>query len=339
MRKSLVNWKGLFLGLMMVGTSLMGAVKGAYHNYFSVELDAVLLRRANSHNKHLVAAAGADDALINLIPPECAKEQGKALIESKDLIHDMHFNLGFSAALKIFQSIYSTWEGRYAGGFAWKGQKTRSCPGNLNIDGNVADQTVDYQFADRAKTRYLSKMYTPELNYWHHVTPRYTDHFSFSWMAGLRYFDIDEKVKLYFTKNGQTSRYRLRTDNTSFGLQIGFDFEYNPYHFLTWGLIGKVGGLFNRDKQRTLMLDQGNTVVIRKIDRSGSNFAYLAQAFPFIELRPTKHFFFIIKYEVLYVGNVATADRNLVFHGSGSILDHDGHIIYHGATGGIQFNF
>ncbi|MCB1110844.1 MAG: hypothetical protein KDK64_07660 [Chlamydiia bacterium] len=334
----------LWVALLCCCTSAYGAVRGAYYMHFAIELDYVLMRRANSHNKHLVSAAGGPQGLpASAIPIECRKERGKALIETKDLIHDMWFDSGFSVAAKIFPSIYSTWEARYVGGLAWTGKKNKYCPRNLDLDGNIAQFTRDYNFASRVKSVYNSKMYTYELNYWHHVTPRYTDHFSVSWLAGLRYFDIDEKVKMYFTKFfvgiPETSRYRVRTENTSFGLQIGGDIEYNPYHFLTWGLVVKVGGLFNRDKQRTLMLDNNNTVVIRDIDKSGSNFAYMAQVFPFIELRPTKHFFFIVNYQVLYVGRIATADRNMVFHGQGDILDHDGHIIYHGATGAIQFNF
>ena len=334
-------WIALLLGSC---ASTYGAVQGAYYQHFSIELDYVLMRRANSQNKHLVAAAGGPQGIpIEWTPVDCRKEEGKPMIESKDLVHDMHFNSGFSVATKIYPSIYSTWEARYLGGFAWSGQKTRNCPKNLNIDGNITQFTYDYNYASRVKAVYLSKMYTYELNYWHHVTPRYTDHFSVSWILGLRYFDIDEKLKMYFTKPfdeiPQTSRYRVRTENTSFGLQLGGDLEYNPYHFLTWGLVVKGGGLFNRDKQRTLMLDKGNAIVHRDIDKSGSNFAYFAQVFPFIELRPTKHFFFLFNYQVIYVGAIATASGNLTFHGTGDILDHGGHIIYHGATGAIQFNF
>ena len=44
--------------LVGIATSAFGAVRGAYYNHFAIEGDYVLLRRANSHNKHLVSAAG-----------------------------------------------------------------------------------------------------------------------------------------------------------------------------------------------------------------------------------------------------------------------------------------
>ncbi|QVL57155.1 MAG: hypothetical protein KFB93_07175 [Simkaniaceae bacterium] len=326
--------------LLGVASAAFGAIRGTYNNHFAIEGDYVLLRRANSHNKHLVSAAGGPvNFPLHLEPPECAKEPGKPLIESKDLIHDMHFDSGFSLALKIFPSLKTTWEARYLGGLAWTGTKSRHCLENLDLDGTVRHHTLDYQFASRVKAIYDSNMYTWELNFWRHITPRYTDYFSVSWLAGLRMFDIDEKIKLYFHKDHRTSRYRVKTANDSFGLQIGGDIEYNPYYFLTWGLVVKVGGMFNRDKQKTKMFDDNNTVEIRNIDRSGSNFSYMAEIYPFIELRPTKHFFFTINYRMLYVGAIATADQNIVFHGTGSVLDHGGHIIYHGLTAGMQFNF
>ncbi len=323
-----------------VASTTFGAVRGAYNNHIAFEGDYVLMERANSHNKHLVAAAGDPLTLpVSVEPPECAKERGKTLIQTRDLVHDMNFDTAFSLAIKIFPTLKSTWEARYLGDLAWRGQKKRSCPENLNLDGNIADQTWDYQFANHAKAIYDSNMYTYQLNYWHHMTPRYTDHFSVSWLAGFRMFNIDEKIKIYFRKERRTSRYRVRTINDIYGLQLGGTIEYNPFHFLTWGVVIKVGGMFNRDKGKTKMFDNNNIVEIRDIDQSNSNFAYMAEIYPFIELRPTKHFFFNVNYRALYVGEIATADRNIVFHGSGSDLNHSGHILYHGLTGGIQLNF
>ena len=55
-----------------------GAVQGAYYQHFSVELDYVLMRRANSQNKHLAAAAGGPEGIpIESTPIECRKEEGK----------------------------------------------------------------------------------------------------------------------------------------------------------------------------------------------------------------------------------------------------------------------
>ncbi|NGX51029.1 MAG: hypothetical protein K1060chlam2_00886 [Chlamydiae bacterium] len=331
------------LGIVSLYATCYGEVRGAYFTHFAVELDYLYLKRDNSHNRHLaVAAGGPVNFPSSTQPSKCAKEEGKSLIDTRELIRDMDYNSGVSGAIKIFPSIKSTWEARYTGGFTWRGEETVNCVENLNIDGRYAFQTQDYNFANRVKAIYDSDLYTLELNYHRHVTPRYTDHFAVSWLLGLRYFKIDEKIKLYFTKTFptlKTSRYRTRTENRTVGLQFGGCFEYNPYHFLTWGFVAKVAGLYGREEQHTLMGDQNNTLIFRNIHGRGSTFAYMGQFYPFIELRPSKHFFFIVNYQVLYIGNIATAPRNVRFHGSRSHLDQEGHILYHGVTGGIQFNF
>lgn len=334
MRKPLFFFLFFFFPL-----SLFAAVEGTYHHYFALEGDFVLLRRANSAHKSLVVAAGGPISPDITPDPHCAKEPGKKMIGSNKLVNDMHFDPGLSVALKIFYGLRSTWEMRYTGLFNWMGKKKISCVQNLRIPGPFANQTIDYNYADHAKTEYRSDFYNAELNYWRHVTPRHTDFFSFSWIAGLRFFNIDEKLKLYFTRVTSTSRYRVRTNSRAFGPQIGFNLEYNPYRFLTWGLTMKGGGLFDRGKQKTLMLDNNNSTVLKDHDPSGSNFAYFFQMYPFFEFRPVKFFSFFLNYQALYIGGVVVADKQIIFHDSGDDLNNGGHIIYHGLTFGMQFNF
>ncbi|MCB1116703.1 MAG: hypothetical protein KDK71_09565, partial [Chlamydiia bacterium] len=217
----LKNLLGIVFFLGVCGT-VFGAVRGAYPIHFALEGDYILLRRRNSHNKHLAAAAGGPIHYpISAMEPNCAKEVGKPFIETRDLVHDMNYNGGFAVALKIFPSIYSTWEARYIGGLAWTGQQTKSCLENINLDGNIADRTRDYLYASRVKAVYDSDLYSYELNYYRHITPRYTDHFSVSWLIGARAFSIDEKIKMHFHNADRTSRYRAKTYNDSYGLQLG----------------------------------------------------------------------------------------------------------------------
>lgn len=326
--------------LLGIAASAFSAIRSAYHSHFALEGDYVFLKRENSFNRHLAVAAGGPIHFpASLQPPECAKEVGKSLLSTKDLVHDMNFDSGFSLALKIFQSLKTTWEVRYLGGLAWEGKKSLRCLENLDLPGPIRHKTRDFSFANEVRALYDSNMYSWQGNFWRHITPRYTDQFSVSWLAGFRMFNIGEEIKLYFYKDDRSSRYRIKTEDQAFGLQLGGDIEYNPYPFLTWGLVAKIGGMFNRAKQKTNLFDDNNTIKIQGVDRGGSNFSYMGEVYPFIELRPTKHFFFHINYRVIYIGAIATADRNISLHGSGSVLDHDGYIIYHGLTGGMQFNF
>ena len=316
------------------------AVRGAHDHKFAVEGDFLLWRRAKTRSKSLAkAAAGPITFNPVLEPPKCAKEFGKTLLHSRQLVNDMHFEPGARISAKLFYDIHSTWVLSYTGFLNWEGNKKLHCPENLDLPGPLGQNSVDYHYASRVEAIYLSDFYTVDLTYWRHVTPRYTDHFSVSWMIGLRFIDIEEKLKLYFTRSRRTSSYRVKTYDRAFGPFFGGDIEYNPYYFLTWGLAGNIGGLFNRGKQDTLMRDRDNTVVVRDFTPSGSNFAYFVHIYPFVEYRFVKFFTFRVGYDMLYIGRVVLADHQFIFEGSGKRLEHEGTVIYHGLFAGIQFNF
>lgn len=332
----------LFLSIFFLSVTLpsFAAVQGAHHHRFALEGDFLLWRRTKSLSKSLAKAAGGPLTFNPVLePPNCAKLPGTTLVQSRQLVNDMSFEPGVRLSAKLFYSIYSTWVLSYTGFLNWKGEKQRHCPENLNLPGELGQNSIDYHYADRVRAIYLSDFYSVDLTYWRHVTPRYTDHFSVSWMIGLRFFDIDEKLKLFYTKSLSTSSYRVKTLSRAFGPFFGGGIEYNPYHFLTWGLAGNIGGLFNRGKQDTFMRDNNNTIVVRDFTPSGSNFAYFVHIYPFIELRFVKFFTFRVGYDMLYIGRVALADHQFVFHGSGNSLNHEGNVIYHGLFAGIQFNF
>ena len=328
--------KKIYLWAVLIGlyNSMFGVMHDSHYLHFAVELDYALMCRTNSYNKKLTIPANSQAAFISEIPIENRKKIETPSIESKNLLHSLGFGGGFSAALKIFPSISSTWEARYLGGLNWQAEKKSYCLQDIDID---IDEKfpINYHLASSIKAAYNSKLNTYELNYWHHITPKYINPFSISYIAGLLYIDIDEKLKVYFTRSinflFQTNAYRVHVENRSFGLQIGGDLEYNPYPWLTWGLIVKTGALLNRDAQHTLMLDKRNTSTVQ-------DFAYMVQLHPFIELHPIKHLLLLVTYQMFYVGGIATADRTLSFHDN-TILDHNGHITYSGITGAIQFNF
>lgn len=299
------------------------AVKGNPHHIIAFEGDLVLLRRANA----------SDNALV-------LGDEDQKLMACNNLVDRMKFDLGISAAIKLFATVYSTWELRFTGPFNWKGtDKVSSLYDGLKIPGPFASKTHDYIHARKMRGSYISNFWNAEFNYWRHVTPRFYDYFSFSFIAGCRFFEIHEKVTLDFVRHDSTSHYKVRTEDWAFGPQVGFDIEYNPFRSFTWGLVLKVGGLFNRGTGRSTMTDFNNTITILKTDTSESNFAYSVQAYPFFEFRPIKFFTFFINYQALYIGAIVTGYKQVRFYESKNKLNHGGNIVYHGLTLGVQFNF
>lgn len=319
-----------FVAVLWMGFPIKSfASEGRYHHYFAFEGDYVLLKRAHSLNKSLVVPSGSNPNNV-------------VILSSKNLIDDMSFEDGFSAALKVFGGIRSTWELRYLGLFQYLGEKRvdQGTHLGLTLPNNFGTATVDYANASQVQGIYRSSMYTGEANYWHHSTPQYIDYFSVSWLAGLRFFQVREKLKLLFSTQEEGSRYRVRTKNRSFGPQLGFTFECNPYSFFTWGGLIKLGGLFNRGRQSNQWLDQNNESILLNEGHSASNFAYCLEVRPFLEWHPSKFFTFIFHYQVLYLGGVVLSESQLFFHeGGGDQVSSNGDLIYHGATAGIQWNF
>ena len=157
---------------------------------------------------------------------------------------------------------------------------------------------------------------------------------------GLRFFQVEEKIRLGFTRRLQESHYQVKTKGRSLGFQAGFMLEYNPYPFLTWGGVFKLGALFHRGRQETLWLDDADTLILLDKGANRSSFAYCGQVYPFIQWRPTKFFDFYLHYQVLYLGGAVVADSQLVFDEGGRVtVSTNGDIIYHGMTLGVQCNF
>jgi len=311
--------------------SSLYADRGADHHYVSVMGEFVYLRRAHSHNSRLVKAVGA--------PSVCKKKRGTTLINSSNLVCDMGFDPGFRLTLKAYQEDFGTFTLRYLGLFKWTGEKNVHCPNNIRLPNKISFNTQDYLQADRAKGIYDSEFYTIDLNYWFHVTPRYVDYFSVSWTAGIRYLDIDEKLKLRFTKGDSRSQFRVKTSSRAGAAQIGADIHYNPYSVLTWGISARVGIMYNRGINKTRMTDQNNTVTLRQFNVNDTNFGYMSEIFPFIEIRPIKQFQIRISYELLWFEGVVTADRQFNFGSASEDVNHNGSVIYHGLFAGMQFNF
>ena len=334
--------------ILVIGLCFHGDLFGIHYRNFSVEGDYVYLKRIKTGNAHLVQSAGVTNPspIVPSTPcvpgsgkrSKCSKVAGSNFINSNNLVDKMGYEPGLRVGLKLYYNMCSTWELRYTGLLYWKGEKEINCPGNLRLPSCFVLNTQDYNFADRASAIYYSNLFTCDLNYWRHVTPRYLNMFSVSWTMGLRYIDIGEKIRLSYRKNTNSSHFRVKTHNHLFGPQFGGDFECNPYRFLTWGFGARAGALYCRSKQNTFMNDVNSTVVLKDFHPSGSNFAYMAEFFPFIDFSVTKHFTFHFSYEAFYVGKVTLADKQIDFPDGDDLYD-DGNIVYHGLFAGIQFNF
>lgn len=259
-------------------------------------------------------------------------------LDSKGLVHAMTFQPGLRASLTIMPDQDYSIEAGFLGFFHWKGKKSAVCNNGLNFPFRP-NNTIDYKLASMAEGLYLTDLTTAEFNYWRHVTPQRANYFSVSWVAGLRYVNIDEYFKVTFFKGPRASDYKVWTSNQAGGIQIGGDFEANPYRVLTWGMIAKMGFLANWAEQRSKLRDNNDDLFLRDFHTKGWDFAFLGEAAPFLILYFHPQMFLRLSYEVLFLANVALAPSQTGLVDSGSGLNHHGNVLYHGAFGGLGIQF
>ncbi|MEX0961642.1 MAG: hypothetical protein WDZ28_02155 [Simkaniaceae bacterium] len=302
------------------------ASHGKVPHHFQVEADWVYFRLSESGN-------------LCLTKKDSTSSHESCVIDTDDIVNRFRYKSGLRLGISILPNLDHTFEARFTGFLKWDAGKGVSSDGDLYFPTNP-NETVDYIDADNANVRYRSNLDTGELNYWRHVTPRRINYFSVSWVAGLRFIEIDEKVRVRFMKDLQKSNYRAKTWNHMFGLQFGGDFIGSPVKWFNWGLGGKVALLGNKGEQNSKMKDEGDTITLRNFKHDAFNLGWCGEFAPFIFLRPSERLLFQFRYEVFFVSNVASAPTQLGTKGYlGNVVKNNSDMLYHGGVAGIGFDF
>ena len=321
----------LCLPLLFSFFFLYGAERGAYDHYFALEGDAILWKRSDGFKPfdQVLVEAERDQSQRGVIKP------AENLITSKQLVKNMNERLGVRIGIKVFNSLRSTWSLSYTGFLHWEGKRELEHRSRLVSHPNVPD----YQDADRADATYLSDFWSVDLTHWDYVTPRYSSAVSVAWMAGLRFFDLSEKLKLDFIKGKKRNPYHVQTRNRPVGPFIGFRFECNPHAYITWGVVANVGGLINRSRRKVTMVSDLKASPTQKREPHVTSFAYFVHAYPFIDIRFVKFFTLFAGYDLLYIDRLALADRDFVGTQASTRKNYKGNLVYYGFFAGLQLNF
>ncbi len=336
-----VRFVCFFLAFYLSTFSLSAAERGAYHQHFSLKGDAVLWKRSN-HFKRF------NQTLVQL-KKEKSKEGGdkpavidpaQSGIESSQLLHNMHDDLGVRIGIEFVYDRQTTWSISYTGFLHWEGREVIEKSGKLSLPFPSDAISSHYQDADRASALYSSKFYSVDVTQWKYVTPRYVDAVSISWLGGLQFFNLDESIKLDFTKKNVTHPYQVHTRSRSIGPFFGFHFECNPHSYITLGLSANVGGLVNQSNRKIEMLAIHKDEPVRGYGSRIASPGYFISMRPMVDIHLIKFFNCIIGYDFLYIDGVAVADRQIVTEKKGEGKPNDkGHVIFCGLYAGIQLNF
>lgn len=214
---------------------------------------------------------------------------------------------------------------------------------------------------DRSYTHtltYESEIHNGEVNYRRGFVPR-SDWIQGSWLAGIRYFDLDERMGFATvgTNNNTSafdqlrfSNFDVRTRNQLTGVQFGGDMWVNVQPGVKIGVEGK-GGIFGNHHEVE------HTTVANSIARSGEflqggETAYLTEFSATLLYRLSYSWTLRGSYNMLYVDNVALAPENFNVRdysnviGGGNFtaaraanIDVDGEVFYQGFSVGGEFTF
>lgn len=327
----------LVLFFLCVGVSAF-AEAGRVENHIQVEAQLVYLRRTKSDEKCFARVdASKENTTNSILPGDCGCPCA-CKVNAKDLIHDFHFQPGVRGTVTIMPNQDYSIEGRYLSEFQWKGEKSKQCISGLNFPFDP-NETEDWRLASAARAQYTTDLWSTEFNYWRHVTPRRVNYFSISWVVGLRYLELNDDLKITYRKRSHLSDYRIKTRNHIGGVQIGGDFQANPYKQVVWGLSGKMGLMANYCDQLTRLSDINNAVLLRNFNPEGWRFTWVGEIAPFFTLYFFPQMYLKLSYEVLFIYNAALAPNQVGYTDSGSALNDNGRPLYHGAYGGLGLDF
>lgn len=298
------------------------------NNTFNLGLDWGYIRRSEIRELPL-----AKDSFLTV------SSNNQTVLDTDDLMHDMDWESALHGSFLYTRNEKASLEIAYTFYFPWEGKASVTADGSLFFPFNDL-QTIDYVNADRAAAKYRSWVQNAELNYWGHVSPRLLNYFSFSWVAGARFFYIRENFKLSFTRGPETSDYKVGTKNRLYGLQLGWLFEVNPSKRWTWSIALKGAGFLNDARQTTFVGDEGNELTLANYTKDQWQGSWLLEGIGKITYRWASWFHIHAGYQAFLLSGLALAppqrDVDLT---EGRRIDNSGQIVLDGFYAGVNFSF
>lgn len=234
-------------------------------------------------------------------------------LSTRNLVKHFNFEPGYRAGISYMPNKRWTVELLHFWVNDWSASAERGGEGALTFPFNDSSYTFDFFEADSAEAHYSSHLNSTELNAWLHITPRRVNYFSFSWLFGGRYIYLKEKFRIAFTKEGETSSYRINTWNQLGIAQGGASLQMNPTRHLSWELITKVGIFGDCGVSRVFLGDYGNTVTLRNFRKSqlDQTPGFLTEAYLSLTYQLFSHLNIHAAYQFLYLNGVLLAPEQI----------------------------
>lgn len=277
------------------------------------QADVLALNRASGRDRPLAVASAS----------------GLVALETGDL--DLGFQLGPRLLVGRHIDVDHSWELSYFGLHEWRAAAVDEDPNNLDILGTLAGIAEDYTGADRIALSCVARLHNAEANV-------VDNRGSWSALAGMRCLHLDEEVMLTATDSDSgTSDYTAQSQSDLIGVQLGLR-RGGLCSRWSWELTAKAGLYGSLMQQQQLMLDNGNTFVLRNASAREGSAAFLGDI-NIVGFRPLNDVWSLRGgYFALYAAGIALAADQLDFDNLGTSGQRisRGDLLLHGASLGLE---
>lgn len=252
---------------------------------------------------------------------------GAAVLSTNDLGFD--WRAGPSFLLGYRPTKMDAWEISYFGLNDWSTEQSVS--GSVSLPGTLGT-IANFSGANSMDVSYSSRIDNAEINYfWHHDSPEVM------WMAGFRYFHLDERLNILSVTDTGDGVYDIRTGNDMAGGQLGVRLRGCCTRF-EWDLTAKAGAFGNSVGQAQSVVNVDEPPTIRNTGHHGGDWAFVGDIGANASFYLCKNWCAMAGYNVMWVDGVALAPDQLDFTNnpsSGGGLNRNGNVLYQGAHVGL----
>lgn len=209
---------------------------------------------------------------------------------------------GVRALLEINQGQKSSIEAVYTGLFNWNNDGSATSATEIFNVCTAPFRNDNWTNFYYLHYHYKSELNSGELSYWRHVTPRYIDYFSCSWMLGLRYIDFRDSLHMNNGTGLVGDNASVKAINQMGGIQGGLELQANATSRMTWAIQVKGGAYADFVTRKTVFNDLGNTVQIVDSSPQRVKKDYTLELIPYILYR-LNPFYFRLAYDRVILFN------------------------------------
>lgn len=310
------------------------------NHHISVYADYGYIHRGKINNRCLVESFTLP---ANVIIPQDIDDLASTtcLLSAKKLTKELQWESAIRGGIIYTSSPYAALELVYTYFYPWQARQNVKGNDDLRFPFLNVNFGLDYEKARRVVATYESFLQNGELNYWGYTSPPRVDYCSFSWNMGFRVMELNEKLKLAFSKeNGDTSFYRIKTFNVLYGAQLGARLQVYPSPCWTWTFYAKGVAFFNTAENKVNITDENNTFTLRKYKKERWTDSYLIEAYGELAYNLNSFLSFHYGYQgFILTGVVLAPEQRDIKRSTRRRINTDGTIYINGMYGGLSFGF